>query len=469
MPDRPSKEHYSAIETARRLHPSWDIRVWKDEEVEGGLLHRYLPRVNSGAQFADLVRLDAVLVHGGVYLDSDMRLLRALGGLLDQDAFLVATEDGSHLTNAFFAAPPWHAAIRAVIDRLLAREPDWTQPANETTGPNLFTSVLAVRGDVKVLPRESFYPYGYAEERPDLLPPAGFGVHEWASSWLSPEQKRNVERETRPRLGTRFRKSMGAMVSDLTARAGRAVSGADPSSRARPYSTSGDVVVRTVFNLDMLLPGGEMDETPALVFAGTSDLPVESFIAGVVRGGDWVVDVGAGLGVHTLIAASRCGPFGRVFAFESDPGSAGRIRVSVRMNRFSERVRFPMQARLGGGQTTEVNKSTAGSRCFSEGLDEEFPLDMPIKLLRLGAEQNAAEILAGADRMFASRSVEHLLVKVRMDAEDFVDRARALERILEHGYCVHSLSLDGKLSRGESRLDGLQPQGAVSLVFKARW
>jgi FkbM family methyltransferase len=57
-----------------------------------------------------------------------------------------------------------------------------------------------------------------------------------------------------------------------------------------------------------------------------------------IRRGAAVVHGGAHLGYHTLIAARRVGPSGRVMAFEPNPVSYRALRANVRRNGFSDRV-----------------------------------------------------------------------------------------------------------------------------------
>jgi len=58
-----------------------------------------------------------------------------------------------------------------------------------------------------------------------------------------------------------------------------------------------------------------------------------------VRRGATVVDAGARVGYHTLLAARRVGPRGRVLAFEPDPDAYRALRRNVRQNGFGERVK----------------------------------------------------------------------------------------------------------------------------------
>jgi FkbM family methyltransferase len=84
--------------------------------------------------------------------------------------------------------------------------------------------------------------------------------------------------------------------------------------------------------------------------------------------GTTVLDVGANIGIYTLIAAKRGA---RVFAVEGDPKNAARLRHHVALNGFSERVIiFECAAADRNGTLTLFRNpiNCGGSNCFG-GLD----------------------------------------------------------------------------------------------------
>src|ERR1700733_6504063 len=77
VPVEPSPAQMEVIDRARLAHSQWSVRVWSDRtEFPDSILSTFLEKCKSGAQRADLIRLQAVFREGGVYLDSDMRVLR---------------------------------------------------------------------------------------------------------------------------------------------------------------------------------------------------------------------------------------------------------------------------------------------------------------------------------------------------------------------------------------------------------
>ena len=82
IPASPSADQLKNIEIARELHPDWNVVVWQDPlDPVPFVLSKYWDKVNSGAQLADLIRLEVVYQQGGFYLDADFALLKNLDPL----------------------------------------------------------------------------------------------------------------------------------------------------------------------------------------------------------------------------------------------------------------------------------------------------------------------------------------------------------------------------------------------------
>lgn len=168
------------------MHPQWDLRTHRDplDPADWPLTSPRWGDAANGAQFADMIRLEALLTYGGIYVDQDVEPLRPLDSLLGVPMF-AAYEDANSVPNAVMGAVPGHPAVRACLDLMLSRLPGPTWPA----GPGVLTDVLAGRPDVLLLPPGAFYPYHYREkERASedfrKTQPWAFAVHRWWGSWL---------------------------------------------------------------------------------------------------------------------------------------------------------------------------------------------------------------------------------------------------------------------------------------------
>ena len=174
------------------LHPDWELRTHRDplQADQWPLTREHWDKCANGAQFADLIRLEALITWGGVYVDQDVEPLRPLDPLTYVPAF-AAWEDANSVPNAVMGAVPDHPAMVACLELMISRLPGDTWQ----TGPGVMTAVLPGRADVLLLPPGSLYPYHYRElhrEHEDFAKtqPWAFVVHHWWGSWLEEERRR---------------------------------------------------------------------------------------------------------------------------------------------------------------------------------------------------------------------------------------------------------------------------------------
>jgi mannosyltransferase OCH1-like enzyme len=181
-----------------RMHRGWTLRTWSEPSpVDFPETFPLLEACRSAAQRADILRLELLWRHGGIYVDTDCEPVRPLDPLLGLGCFF-GSEDGVHLTNSVIGATPGHPAIRAYLDAVLTQgRVHLDLPPNEATGPVFATEVLAGRDDVVVLPPAAFYPEPFVAStqrrrlsRRRLAGPDTYLIHRWAHSWKEPAPPR---------------------------------------------------------------------------------------------------------------------------------------------------------------------------------------------------------------------------------------------------------------------------------------
>lgn len=175
------------------LHPGWELITFRDP-INPGMFPTtspLWPLCKSGAQLAGLVRLEALWLIGGFWLDSDVELFRPLDELLKCEVY-AAWEDDNVVPDAVMAAEAGHPVIAECLalacQRIQSTSTDWRDGNGAwSTGPGVTTSILPLRAGVTLGPPESFYPYHYTEKHrrhEDHRGPLTFGAHHWAGSWL---------------------------------------------------------------------------------------------------------------------------------------------------------------------------------------------------------------------------------------------------------------------------------------------
>ncbi len=96
----------------------------------------------------------------------------------------------------------------------------------------------------------------------------------------------------------------------------------------RPYSID-------FHGLRLYCHPGDHSASAALYFSGLSDYREMRFILDYLRPGDTFIDIGANIGLYTLLAVSVVGPSGHVHAFEPADRPARRLQESLALNGIS--------------------------------------------------------------------------------------------------------------------------------------
>ena len=482
VPKDISAAQLEVIDCARATQLTWEVKVWQDPvQSDGFLLEKYWSKANSGAQFADLLRLDVLYRFGGVYVDSDLRLLKPLDELVQNFKCFIASEDGYHLTNALIGAPKGCSAIRGLIDELIHNEPDWSLAPNITTGPKFFSRHLKSLKEISVLPRETFYPYVGNSAKPKVHRHS-YGEHLWAASWV-PGEASGAPASNETRFQRWCSDAFGRVKPYVKRevirgfRIWRRLRSIDPLPPSKFYQSADELIVKTIHGFNIVVDGRDVSITPELVFKGYYELPTENCLKNVVKGGDWVIDVGANIGSFSLLAAQCVGPFGRVFSFEPNPRPAELMAKSLAMNWVQERVlqrpvavgdssgmatlTFAPEC-LGGAQvnTNEENHSIDPESSGTIGmqrsvvlqvpcvrLDDEFPVDLPIKMLKIDVEGFEGQVLAGARRLLQHRCIDFVMLELLEEIagsrwQEIVDEVK---KVINFGYEVCSLTAEGAL------------------------
>lgn len=201
VPEHTSEEVERWWDQLRALHPGWEAHTWRepidpaDFPIVGGLL----AGCTTGAQRADLIRLEVLHRFGGFYVDSDCEPLRPFDPLLPLPA-VAAWEDETTIPNAVMGAEAGNAAIADALARCIERNEEGADTWHAGAGTT--TEVFRDHPDITLLPPGAFYSYHYLEKhrRSEVNAqtcPWAFVVHHWHHSWGTPAERRSIERNQR--------------------------------------------------------------------------------------------------------------------------------------------------------------------------------------------------------------------------------------------------------------------------------
>jgi len=193
-----------------------------------------------------------------------------------------------------------------------------------------------------------------------------------------------------------------------------------------------------------------------------------------LRPGGCMVDVGANIGLHTVVAAHRVGPEGRVLALEPQRRIHDRLLTNIALNELRNVVvrRVAASTREGelvlhqpnagnDGQATlalSAGERSAGAESIrAESLDrilDEAVPDRRPEMMKLDVEGAELDVLRSAPRLFATQPPRYLFIECierhlnRFDATsgtlmDWLARAGYRLRALRAGRWVPVSPADG--------------------------
>lgn len=190
-------------------HPTWSFRLWGLRDLDFPLLRpELLAQACSYAQVADVLRLEILYRHGGLYVDTDFECFRAIDALLGDADLVLCSENAVVISNSILGC----RAGSPVLRDLLAGLPDrlGVQPPNVETGPGYLTRQLLSSGfgaRVAMLPSRKFYPYWAGQPRVTAQDAGGaYAAHHWAHSWSSGSASRSLHRRLLDRVGCAARR-----------------------------------------------------------------------------------------------------------------------------------------------------------------------------------------------------------------------------------------------------------------------
>lgn len=154
----------------------------------------------------DYARLDIVYTHGGIYLDTDVELIKDIEELFKTDGFIGferGTRNSELMVNTGqgFGAPAQHPMIKKLLD--VYEDKGFLGPNGTldlTTCPYYNTQVLKEEGlrcdntlqtvgGLRVYPAEYLCPIDWQTRKCDITKNT-FSIHHFDGSWASPQEKR---------------------------------------------------------------------------------------------------------------------------------------------------------------------------------------------------------------------------------------------------------------------------------------
>jgi FkbM family methyltransferase len=180
-----------------------------------------------------------------------------------------------------------------------------------------------------------------------------------------------------------------------------------------------------------------------------------------IHPGDTVIDVGANVGVYTMLAAELVGPSGHVHAFEPDPQSMSYLLTTVNRNRLTDRLTLWNVAASDHTANAQLYLDLKTARTTSLKADAYSPdaqvrqplvvgtarlddlITQPPQFLKIDVEGAELAVLAGASRLLRDY---HPVVLVEVLPDNLPS---VTELLVSLGYSLADAGSGTALSSGE--------------------
>jgi FkbM family methyltransferase len=239
------------------------------------------------------------------------------------------------------------------------------------------------------------------------------------------------------------------------------------------YLGNGLVLARVLGRHKMFLRASDRGFACNIMLDGYWEIWLTQFLAGYVKPGMTVIDVGANFGYYSLLLADAVGENGQVIAIEPNPDTVMLLQETIQLNGYASRTKIVPcalshqagkawlfspesepknallvdRADLPGGKTTEVPTSTLDSIAL------KFP---KVDLVKIDAEGAEASIVAGMMQLITR---DHPTLVLEFNAARYADPEGFLRLLLGSYSGAQEISLD----RGIVPLDAASVTDAQSL------
>lgn len=198
------KEYEGYIKEWKKLNPGYKIIRWdeKNSPINIPYIKKAISHKN-WANVSNLIRFYALKEHGGIYMDTDMKLIKQLNPLLKNSCFFGFEEGADNsdifwVNNAIIGSTARHKFITLCYNSIL-KEFDGTEAAN-LSAPQIVTKLLKKHyklvkygfqklEDITLYTKDVFYPIPWDSVKQTkayekYISPATIAVHMWGRTWF---------------------------------------------------------------------------------------------------------------------------------------------------------------------------------------------------------------------------------------------------------------------------------------------
>jgi Mannosyltransferase OCH1 and related enzymes len=208
------------IQTWKEFCPDFEIVRWDESNIDVNM-HPFIKAAYNAKAWAfvsDYARLKIIYEHGGIYLDTDVELLKSLDKICDNECFVAEQQASNYInTGIGFGAIPQHFTIMQMLKEYDSAKfeldhknflscPILNTMAFQKLGFS-YSSTIQKVGDVTVYPPEFFDPLGTGKGTKYIFSDNTVSVHHYDASWTNGKQRlrRKIIRILGPQVSCKIR------------------------------------------------------------------------------------------------------------------------------------------------------------------------------------------------------------------------------------------------------------------------
>lgn len=193
------------IKSWKKYCPDYKIVCWSEEnfDVNENKYAKEAYQAGKWAFVSDYVRLKVLYDHGGIYLDTDVELIKPLDSLIEETGYIGFEDGGNISTGLGFACEKGNEFVGAILkdyDDISFVNPDGTYDL--TPCPDRNTKTLINLGldiskkdqifmGMHILPEEYLCPIKYYTGK-KVITDNTYSIHHYYASWTSATSKRTT-------------------------------------------------------------------------------------------------------------------------------------------------------------------------------------------------------------------------------------------------------------------------------------
>ncbi|MCC0643741.1 MULTISPECIES: glycosyltransferase [unclassified Clostridioides] len=192
--------------------PEYEIVEWNEKnfdiekEIKGNKFLEECYKRKLWAFISDYTRIRVLYEQGGVYMDTDMQILKDITPLLENNRLICGYEDdGEYMNAAIVGVEKGHPFFKDLLE-YYEKE---VLTSSLFTIPKVMTYLMEknykkidqnnYEEGIRVYDKEYFYPFGFKEDfTPECITENTYGIHWWGKSWA---KKRNYFLESKHLTG----------------------------------------------------------------------------------------------------------------------------------------------------------------------------------------------------------------------------------------------------------------------------